>query len=61
MRDGRWGLGGMASGPGRGEALVPEEIDVGLHLPHPPPPPPSHARRLALVGGGEEGVWEGED
>ena len=51
----------MASGPGRGEVLVPEEIDVGLHLPHPPPPPPSHARRLALVGGGEEGVWEGED
>ena len=23
MRDGRWGLGGMASGPGRGEVLVP--------------------------------------
>ena len=40
VRDGRWGLGGMASGPGRGEVLVPEEIDVGLHLPHPPPPPP---------------------
>ena len=32
MRDGRWGLGGMASGPGRGEVLVPGGIDIGLHV-----------------------------
>ena len=41
----------MASGPGRGEVLVPGEIDVGLHLPHPlPPPPPTRADWRWWVG-----------